>query len=101
MSGGNKRSPTTEAEAPRLEPRGNEEETVMVQEMVQAQVTAQVRSRTEHPARWMKAAERAISEGIQVRQLAGSGQWIASSGSDSTVAMKSTSLATSPTAATA
>jgi hypothetical protein len=43
-------------------------------------------TRTGSPARWMKAAERAVAEGVQVRQLAGSGQWIASSGSDSTVA---------------
>ncbi len=43
-------------------------------------------TRTSSPARWMKAAERAVAEGVQVRQLAGSGQWIASSGSDSTVA---------------
>jgi hypothetical protein len=34
----------------------------------------------------MKAAERAIHEGVQLRQLAGSGQWIASSGSDEAVA---------------
>jgi len=34
----------------------------------------------------MKAAERAVHESIQLRQLAGSGQWIASSGSDDAVA---------------
>jgi hypothetical protein len=34
----------------------------------------------------MKAAERAKSTGVQVRKLAGSGQWIASSGSDEAVA---------------
>jgi hypothetical protein len=34
----------------------------------------------------MKAAERAVTECVQVRQLTGSGQWIANSGSDSTVA---------------
>ena len=43
-------------------------------------------NRTATPARWMQAAERAVAEGVQVRQLAGSGQWIASSGSDATVA---------------
>src|SRR5215203_4682092 len=41
---------------------------------------------TSSSARWMKAAARAVAEGVQVRQLAGSGQWIASSGSDSSVA---------------
>jgi hypothetical protein len=56
--------------------------------MVQAvQRSPVVRSaRSTNPARWMKAAGRAVAEGIQVRQLAGSGQWIASSGSDATVA---------------
>ena len=42
--------------------------------------------RTNSAARWMKAAERAVAEGVQIRQLAGSGQWIASSGSDAAVA---------------
>ena len=54
--------------------------------MVQAQVAPHVRTRGENLARWMKAAERAISEGIQVRQLQGSGQWIATSSSDATTA---------------
>src|SRR5215213_6002928 len=49
-------------------------------------IQQQTRTRTSSPARWMKAAARAVTEGVQVRQLAGSGQWIASSGSDSTVA---------------
>lgn len=40
-----------------------------------------VRSST--PARWQKAAERAVSEGVQVRQLQGSGAWIATSGTQS------------------
>ena len=43
-------------------------------------------TRTNSAARWMKAAERAVAEGVQIRQLAGSGQWIASSGSDASVA---------------
>jgi hypothetical protein len=47
---------------------------------------SQTRVRVENPARWAKAAERAIAEGIQVRQLQGSGQWVASSGGDATVA---------------
>src|SRR5215213_10220955 len=49
-------------------------------------IEQQTRTRTSSPARWMKAAERAVAEGVQVRQLAGSGQWIASSGSDASVA---------------
>lgn len=36
--------------------------------------------------RWKKAVERAISEGVEVRQLAGSGAWIATSGSQAGVA---------------
>jgi hypothetical protein len=39
-------------------------------------------TRTSIPARWIKAAERAVAEGIQIRQLVGSGAWVASSGSD-------------------
>ncbi|MDQ3694334.1 MAG: hypothetical protein M3464_11995 [Chloroflexota bacterium] len=38
------------------------------------------------PTRWQSAVERAISEGVQVRQLAGSGAWIATSGSDAATA---------------
>lgn len=49
-------------------------------------IQQQTRTRTSSPARWMKAAARAVAEGVQVRQLAGSGQWIANSGSDSAVA---------------
>jgi hypothetical protein len=46
----------------------------------------QTRARVENPARWLKAAERAVAEGIQVRQLQGTGQWIANSGTDAAVA---------------
>ncbi len=46
----------------------------------------QTRTRVENPVRWTKAAERALAEGIQVRQLQGSGQWVATSGSQSGVA---------------
>ena len=42
--------------------------------------------RQNRPERWMKAAERAVHENIQIRQLAGSGAWIAMSGSDPAVA---------------
>ncbi len=38
------------------------------------------------PQRWQTALQRALAEGIQVRQLAGSGAWIATSGSDAAVA---------------
>ena len=44
------------------------------------------RTRQATPERWQKAARRAIDEGVQVRQLAGSGQWVATSGSDPAVA---------------
>src|SRR5215207_5995102 len=37
----------------------------------------------ETPARWEKAAERAEQEAIRVCQVQGSGQWIATSGSQS------------------
>ena len=49
-------------------------------------MTVQILARTSSPERWIKAAERAVAEGVQIRQLAGSGAWIANSGSDSTVA---------------
>jgi hypothetical protein len=51
-----------------------------------AMMQQQTRTRTSSPSRWMKAAERAVAESVQIRQLAGSGQWIASSGSDASVA---------------
>lgn len=47
-------------------------------------ITRQQRQAT--PARWRKAVERAVSGNIQVRQLAGSGAWIATSGSDASTA---------------
>ena len=46
----------------------------------------QTRTRTSSPARWQKAAARAVAEGIQIRQLAGTGQWVATSGSDAATA---------------
>lgn len=46
----------------------------------------QSRTRVESPTRWAKAAERAIAEGIQIRQLQSTGQWIATSGSDCSTA---------------
>lgn len=44
------------------------------------------RTRPNTPVRWLRAAERALGEGIQIRQVAGTGQWVASSGSDAAVA---------------
>ncbi len=44
--------------------------------------TMQRQQRQATPARWQKAVERASAENVQVRQLAGSGAWIATSGSD-------------------
>ena len=55
--------------------------------MVQAQV--QVPSRTTRqasPERWQKAAQRAIAEGISVRQVNTSGMWVANSGTQANVA---------------
>ena len=46
----------------------------------------QQRTRTSSLARWQKAAARAVAEGIQIRQLAGSGAWVATSGSDTATA---------------
>ena len=46
----------------------------------------QARPRVEHPDRWVRAAERARAEGVQVHQLQGSGAWIATSGSQRGVA---------------
>ncbi len=52
--------------------------------MVQSVTTRPVRRAT--PERWQAALQRALDEGIQVRQLAGSGAWIATSGSDTAAA---------------
>ncbi len=38
------------------------------------------------PARWQAALRRAVAEGVQVRQLAGSGAWVATSGTDAVTA---------------
>ena len=48
--------------------------------------TATRRPRPASPERWAKAAERARAEGVQVRQVASTGQWVATSGTDATVA---------------
>ncbi len=38
------------------------------------------------PERWIRAAERAILEGIEVRQVNASGMWVANSGTHANVA---------------
>jgi hypothetical protein len=55
--------------------------------MNQAQVQpAARRNRQASPERWQRAAQRAITEGISVRQVNASGMWVGSSGSDATMA---------------
>ena len=44
------------------------------------------RNRQASPERWQKAAQRAIAEHIQVRQVNENGMWVATSGSDATLA---------------
>src|ERR671921_281035 len=52
-----------------------------------AQVSPVVcRQRQATPERWQKAAERAIAEGISVRQVIASGMWVATSGTHANVA---------------
>ncbi len=48
--------------------------------------TTMVRPRPATPAQWQAALARALAEGVQVRQLAGSGAWLATSGSDAVTA---------------
>jgi hypothetical protein len=43
-------------------------------------------ARTASPERWVRAAERAITEGISVRQVNSSGAWVANSGTHANVA---------------
>jgi hypothetical protein len=55
--------------------------------MIQGQVQARyATNRQASPARWQRAAQRAIAERISVRQVNTSGMWVASSGSDPTLA---------------
>jgi hypothetical protein len=52
-----------------------------------AQISPIVRKvRQATPERWQKAAERAVAEGISVRQVNASGMWVASSGTHANVA---------------
>lgn len=52
--------------------------------MATAKITR--RQRTATPERWQAALRRALAEEIEVRQLAGSGAWVATSGSDAATA---------------
>ncbi len=45
----------------------------------------QRRPRQATPERWAKAAGRALAEGVEVRQIASTGQWVATSGTQSGV----------------
>src|SRR4051794_14079602 len=52
-----------------------------------AQVSPSGRTRRQpSPERWRKAAQRAVAEGIEVRQVNASGMWVANSGTHATVA---------------
>jgi hypothetical protein len=51
-----------------------------------ARVTPIGRRRQASPERWQRAAERALAEGISVRQVNASGMWVATSGSQANVA---------------
>ena len=46
----------------------------------------QMQQRTASPERWQKAAPRAITEGVQVRLVNAGGMWVATSGTDATMA---------------
>jgi hypothetical protein len=54
--------------------------------MLDGSADADTEASNRNPERWIKAAERAVAERVQIRQLAGSGQWVASSGSDASIA---------------
>jgi hypothetical protein len=45
-----------------------------------------IRQKEDTPERWRRALQRALLAGLEVRQLAGSGQWIVTSASDPTTA---------------
>ena len=51
-----------------------------------AQVSPGSRHRQASPERWQRAAERALAEGIEVRQVNASGMWVATSGTHANVA---------------
>ncbi len=45
-------------------------------------MTTTMARRPATPARWQAALQRALAEGVQVRQVVGCGLWVATSGSD-------------------
>jgi hypothetical protein len=51
-----------------------------------AQVSPVGRRKQASPERWQRAAQRAIAESIEVRQVNASGMWVANSGSQANVA---------------
>ena len=53
-------------------------------------MTMRTTTRESTPDRWQAALRRAIAEGVQVRQLAGSGLWVATSSHDPGVAYEVT-----------
>ncbi len=53
-------------------------------------MTNRITPRESTPDRWQAALRRAIAEGVQVRQLAGSGLWVATSSHDPGVAYEVT-----------
>jgi hypothetical protein len=53
-------------------------------------MTNRITLRESTPDRWQAALRRAIAEGVQVRQLAGSGLWVATSSHDPGVAYEVT-----------
>jgi len=69
---------------PRDDSRGpNSWEEIMVQA---AEVSPVGRNRQASPERWQHAAERALADGIELRQVNASGMWVANSGSQANVA---------------
>ena len=53
--------------------------------MIQAQTSTR-RSRQANPERWQRALARGLAEGVTVRQVNDSGAWVATSGTDATMA---------------
>jgi DnaJ-class molecular chaperone len=53
-------------------------------------VVTSLAKRKNTPARWQSALRRAVAEGVQVRQLAGSGMWVATSANDADMAYEVT-----------
>src|SRR3954449_12606780 len=51
-----------------------------------AQQMQTLKARQATPKRWQTAAARAIAEGVQVRQVNANGMWVATSGTDATMA---------------